>query len=415
MRSLSLRRLDVLGLFPMMAACALAHGGSDAASDAGIIDASGRDGARGAEAGVADGWAGDASAPRCRPLSATFVAAGIALQPRVAYDGTGYGVVWIDGETPTLYYAWFDRSLARRSDLVALGRVVTASAGLATIHFADGSFTISHADPSGGILLRRVDREGAMLSDAMRVTWHRGEHAVLPLASGDLVVSSDDAVPRDTRRTWATVTDREGRVMSEAPIVDGAGLPQAVATRAGVAVVTGGTDDAVQFVQLDPDGARASDATRLCCGESGFGGISFGPAVAGGSEGAIVFYADSTMPSRPIERARFDELGVFRDRAPVTTPAWTQGIVAARSPRGEIGVAWRDDRTGSVSTYFARFDSHGERLDMDRHVAGGEFLGRDDTLDMVATDTGFVIVQSARVGRDDAIGLSLSHVCPDGS
>lgn len=385
----------------------------DAADDRGIDAGS----ASGADADV-DGTGVDGSRRSCRPLGpVTFGWLRSASTPSLAFDGTGYGLVWVD--TPvgsscgfdTWRFAHIEEDGVIRVASMELSPSPTADAR-ASLSWVDGAFTATLITDEGdgpGVYFYRVAADGTQLVPPRRVTEEASSHETVPTRDGYAVAWAGADV-------HITLLDADGGPT---------GMDSIFPVEPGWLRLSGGGDGlallvnvALQdylHVRLDPYGTPVGRVTRLCCEETGRAYVGGMGALAAFPRGSLVLWQDLTTWPRPLVLTRFDGSGAPVEETAVTPPSRTSHASVAVSA-GEIGAVWRDDRTGELQIYFARFDETGARLEPDRPLTAHHgWIGCSvvDEMSIVATGSGYAVAWTeVGVGHRPDM-LRFAHVCPE--
>ncbi len=362
-------------------------GGTDAAGlDAMPEDAEPMDAAidAGADAGVCT-----EIAPR--PVSVIDGAAG----PKLASDGSGYGIVWADprdnagaGMDDEIYFVRMDANGARIGEDV---RVTNAGGNVAGIGFDwNGSaygLAFNDTRTAIGLYYTELDATGAKAFDEIRigdlsappavasgatfgVAWVSGSNVVLTRQLGSSVgqtstiaMGLNPAIARgaggwgvafhDADRVRFARVDDSGVVGTVMPVSDGTGIRADITAGPdgfGVAWVTSLSDRDVRFARLDANGARIGAEIPLTADALDQGL----PVVAAGYGGYAVAW---TTADDELIAVFVTDTGFVSDPTPISNSA----LHMAFRPLDLIFdgerfvIVWTDTRNGANQTFLATY------------------------------------------------------------
>jgi fibronectin type 3 domain-containing protein len=377
---------------------------------------------------LAEDWAGNASAgcasvPVLAADRATCwqpwtgndpvaVSAGLGLgNPAAAWDGLAYGLVWQDflSGDDEIYFA---RVAADGSVVVPPVRLTNAAGDSVApaIAWNGSEFGVAWQDARTtvtDIYFARVDLQGNKIGSDIQITNDAGSSlgpslvwtgTEFGLAWDDTRLTSRDLyfVRLDTT---GTKLEADRQITTDPASSSQASL---VWTGSGYGLAWVDTRDGnaeIYFARLSSAGIKVGSDTRI----TDFAGTSEFPSLAWTGSGYGVAWRDARTTAGDIYFARISEAGAKMGLdVQVTSDASTSHESSLAWMGDGFGLAWRDNRSGSLDIFYTSLDASGVQLGAPQNLSGGDV--DDYTPVLVRGSAGAALVYQADVtGTADEI------------
>lgn len=355
----------------------------------------------GADVGMGDAGA---DAATCVPIAPRAISDTVIMSgPRLAFNGSGYGVVWadprdrsdagVDGGSADdeLYFARLDAQGVRIGSDV---RVTNAPGNIAGAAIAwDGTgYEVAFNDtrPAFALFSTRLDANGSKQFDEVNIA---------ALGTPPSLAMSGTSVGL----TWSAATVQFARKQQGQSF----GSPAMIATGVNPALAPAGAgwgvafhSDKVYFAFLDAQGTKTSSDLPVSTG------AGYRAAIAAGSNGFGVAWG-TTIAGDDLVFARLDSAGArIGNEIPLSSGAPSDGLPVVAAGRGGYAVAW----VASDARLLLRFIDATGTASGPMMVSTTAFSGGPRPLDIVANGEAFTLVWTdTREGQGKPY---VTSICP---